>query len=51
MGRAATRGFAEVEDASVEGYEPASLSSVAGTDFKRVTGGPGSREGAIPARG
>jgi hypothetical protein len=30
-------GCAEVEDAAVDGYEPASLSSVAGTDFKRVT--------------
>ena len=30
-------GCAEVEDAAVEGYEPASLSSVAGTDFQLVT--------------
>jgi hypothetical protein len=30
-------GCAEVEDASVDGYQPASLSSVAGTDFKQVT--------------
>jgi multidrug efflux pump subunit AcrA (membrane-fusion protein) len=30
-------GCAEVEDASVEGYEPSSLSPVAGTDFNRVT--------------
>jgi hypothetical protein len=29
-------GCAEVEDAAVDGYEPASLSSVAGTDFPLV---------------
>ena len=36
-------GCAEVEDAAVDGYEPASLSSLAGTDFPLVTF---TREGA-----
>jgi hypothetical protein len=30
-------GCAEVEDASVAGYQPATLEAVQGTDFKRVT--------------